>query len=585
MMEAQSYTAEERRAANQVWAAAGAYGFEPLFLARNTDGTIDFYMNCVVGLVHKYYGDERVQSLFDSWAGDTRESMLDDLTWLYLESCVYALELPQRPVLADLRKAHADYFFGIQYKLSRQEWMAKNQLVYTMQAARWKGVQGKNLPVMTPYERSLSDALMPGTPPKPDALRPELLALFARFALFDGTVHKKTGLHLHLDGLLAAFMMRTMPTQMIKTDRVTVEHSSSVDAGGGGTTVDKRLAHITLKQNAAEDRAYIESCFGHSLYPPERLRKAEQELCTGNHLGCHLWFAAGVPSPEQAPTPEAKHLAEQAELQAERNRAYYAKNRELHRSIVLRLTEQIRNCILVHQQPNARIARSGNLDPARVWRAPVLDDSRVFRCAEEENQPSFTVDLLLDASASRLHCQEVIASQGSVLAESLVRCGIPVRVSSFSSLRGYTVLRVLKGFKEKSIQSIDQYFASGWNRDGLALRAAGDLLTFAPGPAERHLLILLTDASPNDSRRIPPSPENPLGHDYGGSFGVDDAAAEVRQLRQKGLRVSAVFMGEDSSIPAAERIYGKNLARIRGMDQLARAAGRLIQNEIRELGD
>ena len=47
-MEAQSYTAEERRAANQVWAAAGAYGFEPLFLARNTDGTIDFYMNCVV---------------------------------------------------------------------------------------------------------------------------------------------------------------------------------------------------------------------------------------------------------------------------------------------------------------------------------------------------------------------------------------------------------------------------------------------------------------------------------------------------------------------------------------------------------
>ena len=53
-MDAQSYTAQERRAANQVWAAAGAYGFEPLFLARNTDGTIDFYMNCVVGLVHKY---------------------------------------------------------------------------------------------------------------------------------------------------------------------------------------------------------------------------------------------------------------------------------------------------------------------------------------------------------------------------------------------------------------------------------------------------------------------------------------------------------------------------------------------------
>ena len=123
---------------------------------------------------------------------------------------------------------------------------------------------------------------------------------------------------------------------------------------------------------------------------------------------------------------------------------------------MLRLTEQIRNCILVHQQPNARVARSGNLDPERVWRAPLLDDARVFRCAEEENQPSFTVDLLLDASASRLHCQEVIAAQGSILAESLAACGIPVRVSCFSSLRGYTVLRVLKGFQDKSLQNINQ---------------------------------------------------------------------------------------------------------------------------------
>ena len=234
------------------------------------------------------------------------------------------------------------------------------------------------------------------------------------------------------------------------------------------------------------------------------------------HLGCHLWFSAGVPSPEQAPTPEARHLAEQAELQADRNRAYYAKNQELHRSVVLRLTEQIRNCILVHQQPNARVARSGNVD---------------------------------------------------------------------SSLRGYTVLRVLKDFADKNRQNINRYFASGWNRDGLALLAAGDLLDFAPGPAPRHLLILLTDASPNDSRRIPPSPENPLGCGYEDAAGVADAAAQVRVLQRKGIRVSAVFMGEDRSAADAARIYGKNMARIRGMDQLARAAGRLIQNEIRELGD
>ena len=98
-MDAQSYTAQERRAANQVWAAAGAYGFEPLFLARNTDGTIDFYMNCIVGLVHKYYGDTLIRDIFSAWDGDTRQPMLDDMAWLYLENAAYRLELPRRPVL------------------------------------------------------------------------------------------------------------------------------------------------------------------------------------------------------------------------------------------------------------------------------------------------------------------------------------------------------------------------------------------------------------------------------------------------------------------------------------------------------
>ena len=168
-MEAQSYTAQERRAANQVWAAAGAYGFEPLFLARYTDGTTDFYMNTVVGLIHKYYGDALIRSIFDAWDGDMRQAMLDDMTWLYLENAAYRLELPRRPVLEALRHAHADYFFAIQYKLSRQEWMAKNQLVYTMQAARWRRVLGRADPVMTPYESGLAAALAPESAPEPAA--------------------------------------------------------------------------------------------------------------------------------------------------------------------------------------------------------------------------------------------------------------------------------------------------------------------------------------------------------------------------------------------------------------------------------
>ena len=126
-MEAQSYTAQERRAANQVWAAAGAYGFEPLFLAHNTDGTVDFYMNTIVGLVHKYYGDKLINSIFDRWAGDLRQAMLDDLAWLYLENAAYRLELPRRPVLEALRYSHADYFFAVFVRCRNQPAVGSRQ--------------------------------------------------------------------------------------------------------------------------------------------------------------------------------------------------------------------------------------------------------------------------------------------------------------------------------------------------------------------------------------------------------------------------------------------------------------------------
>ena len=236
----------------------------------------------------------------------------------------------------------------------------------------------------------------------------------------------------------------------------------------------------------------------------------------------------------------------------------------------------------VQQQPNAVSARQGHVDSQRIWRLPVLKDRKVFLRSEEENNPGFTVDLLLDGSASRLHCQETIAAQGYILARSLATCGIPVRVSSFCSLRGYTVVRILKDFSEKNAErKIFNYFAAGWNRDGLALRMAGKLLDTAP--ADRHLLILLTDASPDDSRKILPTGKVPLSRSYDGEAGVQDTAEEVRALRQQGVRVAAVFMGENTSAPDARTIYGQDLVRIQRMDQLATAAGKLIQEEIREL--
>ena len=581
-METSAYSARQRRAINQIWTACGDYRFEPQFLAMRSDGQPDLYMNCVIGLVHKWFGEDLPKKLFASWAGDAHQAMYDDLAWLALENAVYEKELPERPALAELRQAHAAAFFASEYQLSRQEWMAKNQLVYALQSARWKAVLGQKPPVLAPWEKGLSAALScPGTL-SGEALTDAIREAFRKYLRFDGTAHAKKPFTLHFGERWVPLLTKLFTTEMIRTDDLAIDRSAAAGENGMVRASNALRAQLESGDRENEDRDYVQGCFGRSLYPPRELVLIEQRLCTGNHLGCHLWFTRGETAQGKTMCADVQHLFDQATEQAERNRADFLKNNDLYQSSILRLTEHIRNCMQVQQQPNAVSARQGHVDSQRIWRLPVLQDGKVFLRSEEENNPGFTVDLLLDGSASRLHCQETIAAQGYILARSLATCGIPVRVSSFCSLRGYTVVRILKDFSEKNAErKIFNYFAAGWNRDGLALRMAGKLLDTAP--ADRHLLILLTDASPDDSRKILPTGKVPLSRSYDGEASVLDTAEEVRALRQQGVRVAAVFMGENTSAPDARTIYGQDLVRIQRMDQLATAAGKLIQEEIREL--
>ena len=561
-MGVQTYSAQQRRAVNLIWAAAGEYGFEPKFLAMKTDGTPDFYMNFVIGLVYKWFGRDMLERLFDSWLGDVRQAVMDDLAWLALESAVYQKELPGRPALEELRQDHAREFFAMEYRTSRQEWMARNQLVYSMQAARWKNVLGKPDRLVTPWDKGLYRALCCGDV-SGEELEQALRACFRKYLGFDGKVRTKAELRLHFDNRRwIAFMTKMAPTELVRTDDLAIGRAAHAGQAGFVRAADALRSMLRSNERAEADRAYIQRCFGRSMYAPKQLSAIEQQRCTGNHLGCRLWFTRGDPAADVPPSSDSQQLYEQAAEQARLNRAAYAENSELYESALLRLTEQIRNCMLVHQQPEAVTARQGWLDGARVWREPVLGDD----------------------PASRLHCQETIAAQGYILAKSLLNCGIPVRVTSFCSLRGYTVLRVLKEYGDKQGERrIFDYFAAGWNRDGLALRGMEELMQSAP--AEKHLLLILTDANPDDSHRIPPNGKNPISREYDGKAGVEDTADEVRDLRRRGIRVAAIFMGEQDSVPAADRIYGKDLARIRRMDQLAQAAGRLIQDQIRELAN
>lgn len=165
-------------------------------------------------------------------------------------------------------------------------------------------------------------------------------------------------------------MTKFLPTEIVHTDVLTAGPSRA-SGSGMGPKLDVRRAKLRLNENAETNRQYIGSCFGRSLYPPEELAAAEQQFCTGNHLGCHLWFTAGVPDPKHAHSGESRLLTKEAVLQVRRNRDAFSKGIDLYQNAILRLSEQIRGCIQIHSQTEAEAACSDRLDSPRAWRAAV----------------------------------------------------------------------------------------------------------------------------------------------------------------------------------------------------------------------
>lgn len=259
--------------------------------------------------------------------------------------------------------------------------------------------------------------------------------------------------------------------------------------------------------------------------------------------------------------------------QAEANRKYYNDGIVAHRLAIIRLTEKVRNCILVHLDDTMIKSRAGELNAARIWRGVYLNDGSVFEKHERMTDTELSVDLLLDGSASQLQRQEKVASQAYILAESLTRCGLPVRVMSFCSVGSCTVTRIYRDYNEpERNEAVFEYSAAGFNRDGLALRAANYLLSSSP--YERRILITLSDCSPNDVKKV--ADAQGRQKDYQGEAGVADSSAEVEKLRRMGVSVMCVFTGEEEELPNARRIYGRELVRIRHISQFADAVGKVI---------
>ena len=157
---------------------------------------------------------------------------------------------------------------------------------------------------------------------------------------------------------------------------------------------------------------------------------------------------------------------------------------------------------------------------------------------------------------------------------------IPFRVMSFCTFWDYTILHRMRDYDDDRRENthIFDYLSSSNNRDGLAIRAAGiDLLK---REEEKKLLIVLSDGKPYDVAVNRPNARNPKP--YRDWYAVSDTATEVRRLRQKGVQVLGVFTGEESELPAEQKIFGRDFAYTKDIRNFSRIAGNYLRKQIEE---
>ena len=114
-----------------------------------------------------------------------------------------------------------------------------------------------------------------------------------------------------------------------------------------------------------------------------------------------------------------------------------------------------------------------------------------------------------------------------------------------------------------------------------------DLRSGLPGmdywlrPEEGKILIVLSDGRPNDIIVNRPNSHNP--QPYYGEYAVNRSAYEIRKLRSQGVYVLGVFAGREKDLAAEKKIFGRDFAYIRDIQNFSRVTGRYLRRLLEEL--
>lgn len=578
------FEGNSKRALNIVWNAAGRYDFEPPFLAFFSNGKPDYYFNMIIGLSVKWFDMGKIVSFFNNYCYSKKAPEFDSYMWLGIENCIFEKEKEERIALPELRTKRAEEFFETVKNYSRQQMEMQSIPVLNQEEARWAYVLGKKNILLTEKEKKLAKALRLSGNLDTDGLIAALSNILKDFFRYD-TDGKNRDNKVNKRISIASFIDKYFANKNKETETLFVRTGTGTGNREGAVTLVHEDYFANNSEAAQKNREYIEDSFGKCIYSDEEMAILEKDVCTENDEGCHLWITNGIDKSTGNSDSGALHQKEKFENQIQKNKDFYKQRRLQINESIKNLSAEINTLLESYQKGLPQKSKKGRLDSNKAYRLSLLNDTRVFQNEGDEKEYKIAIDILLDASQSRMNYQENIASEAYIIAESFKRAHIPVSIRAFRSIRGYTVIENLKYSNDSNCYGAFDYVAAGWNRDGLCFKTLDHLYLDLKDSDVKKFLFILTDASPNDSTPIKQNTRSIRSKEYEGIAAVTDARSAVEGLRKHGTLVAAVFFGATMHLDNVSIIYGDNYERIIRMRQLPEAVSHLFRRMLQQSCD
>ncbi len=576
----------ENRVRNLMWTVSGDYKLDTRLDVESffRSKAISLYDAVKQGGFARYFDQNQMAMyLVKKIYYGAEEKPLTDLAQICVDAAVWKKVSKERPGVPALRKRAFEDLLEVSYEKLCGSLPGRLRAAMMQEYLDGRKIREKRLETPLSWIRSLEDA--------EDVM--ELIRTVDRMynTMIDLGFERKHG---DLEHVLAAdtedlkefnwkdFLEETaveysleeylrLITQRLMTSAVE-EREEEEKTGSGGQRV------VLLDQEALEKMySYIELNYGRSYLSPREEKRQNYRLCRGAHADCSLYFTEGIL--RNPVTANAQYV--NAKRHAEKNRLLFRNSFYLMKRNVELLTGELRRSLVRRQEQEWFSSDYGVIVPSRLWKVGRLPDpGKLFVRTSKRDQSEFVVDILMDASGSQRDRQGQVALQAYIISEALSNNRIPHRILGFCTFWDYTVMQRFREYDDprSENQRVLDFVTSANNRDGLAIRAAGDGLLGRP--EENKILIVLSDGRPNDVIVNRPGSRNPKP--YQGEYAIRDTAHEVRKLRGEGVYVLGVFAGKEKDLAAEKKIFGKDFAYIREIANFSRVTGRYLRRLLDE---